>query len=242
MFSNLPYWSICYEFWYYILFAMYFYRTGATRLVLLGCTSLLAGPWILLLLPIWLLGCWIYKEQYSQAWSKAAVMLAFLQPLLVLPVYAHFDLLALSLQWSAAISTFIGGYSLGSSITMFADYVLALSFAVHLMAAKCMDRQLRSALSPFAWLLRLMAGRSFTLYLMHMPLMYMLFAMTPAYAGSPLRASLLVVGTIGIPLVLASLCELQRHRSKPLMRWLVERYWPSDAHHADQLLTANATR
>jgi peptidoglycan/LPS O-acetylase OafA/YrhL len=229
MFSNLPYWSICYEFWYYILFAVYFYRSGRTRLMLLLCTALLAGPWILLLLPVWLLGCAVYKETTSQAWSKVAVGLAFLQPLAVLPIYAHLDLLALSQQWSAEISTWLGGYRLGSSITFVADYVLALSFALHLLAAKRVSRYLQVAMSPLAPIIRALAGRSFTLYLMHLPLMYMLLALTSAYAGSLVRAGLVVVATFAIPLALASLCEHQRHQLKPLMRRLVEHYWPSAA-------------
>jgi peptidoglycan/LPS O-acetylase OafA/YrhL len=227
MFSNLPYWSICYEFWYYILFAVYFYRTGRTRLVLLLSTALLAGPWILLLLPVWLLGCAVYKETSSQGWSKIAVALAFLQPLAVLPIYAQLDLLALSQQWSAEISAWLGGYRLGSSTTFVADYVLALSFALHLMAAKRVSRYLLVATKPLAPIIRALAGRSFTLYLMHLPLMYMLLALTSAYAGSFVRAGLVVVATFAMPLALASLCEHQRHRLKPLMRRLVEHYWPS---------------
>lgn len=229
MFSNLPYWSICYEFWYYVLFAVYFYRTGRTRLVLLLCTALLAGPWILLLLPVWLLGCAVYKETTSQSWSKIAVVLAFLQPLVVLPIYAQLDLLALSQQWSTAISAWLGGYRLGSSTTFVADYVLALSFALHLMAAKRVTRHLLGIMKPVAGFIRALAGRSFTLYLMHMPLMYMLLALSSAYAGSAVRTWFVVVGTFGIPLVLASLCEHQRHRLKPYMRRLVEHYWPSEA-------------
>jgi peptidoglycan/LPS O-acetylase OafA/YrhL len=227
MFSNLPYWSICYEFWYYVIFAIYFYRTGRTRLMLLGAAALLAGPWILLLLPIWLLGCAVYKETASERWSKPTIWLAFLQPLVVLPIYAHLDLLALSMQWSSVISSVLGGYMLGSSTTFAADYVLALSCALHLMAAKRLAPQLLAVLNPAASVIRAMAGRSFTLYLMHLPLMYLLFAISADYAGHPVRAALLVAGTIAIPLAMASLGENQRHRLKPYMRRLVEHYWPS---------------
>jgi peptidoglycan/LPS O-acetylase OafA/YrhL len=228
MFSNLPYWSICYEFWYYVLFAIYYYRSGRTRLVLLGCAVLLAGPWILLLMPIWLLGCAVYKEKISNAWSKPAVLLAFAQPLVVLPIYSHFDLLNLSQQWSAIISSELGGYTLGSSTTFVADYVLAVSVALHLMAAKRLHQQAYFVLAPVASTIRAFAGRSFTLYLLHMPLMYVSFALTQSYAGSPIRAVWLVIFTIGTPLLVASLCENQRHQLKPLMRRLVEHYWPTE--------------
>src|SRR5262249_47186410 len=56
--SNLPYWSLSYEFAYYLLFGIAFYMRGWIRPVLLIACGALAGLRILLLLPVWLLG-WI---------------------------------------------------------------------------------------------------------------------------------------------------------------------------------------
>jgi len=56
IFSNTPYWSLPYEFWFYVLWGLYFYLDHVIRNILLSVVVLLIGPKILLYLPIWLLG------------------------------------------------------------------------------------------------------------------------------------------------------------------------------------------
>jgi hypothetical protein len=45
--------------WYYILFGLWCYRRS--RVLLLAC-AVLAGPRVLLLLPVWLLGVWLQRR------------------------------------------------------------------------------------------------------------------------------------------------------------------------------------
>ncbi len=59
-FSNVPFWSLGYEFWYYAIFAVAMYLGSWQRLVALVMIALVVGPKILLLLPVWLLGVWAY--------------------------------------------------------------------------------------------------------------------------------------------------------------------------------------
>jgi peptidoglycan/LPS O-acetylase OafA/YrhL len=47
------------EVWYYILFGRWCYRRS--RVLLLAC-AVLAGPRVLLLLPVWLLGVWLQRR------------------------------------------------------------------------------------------------------------------------------------------------------------------------------------
>src|SRR5215470_424700 len=49
--SNVPFWSLDYEAWYYALFAAGVFLRGKYRIAALGATALLAGPKILILLP-----------------------------------------------------------------------------------------------------------------------------------------------------------------------------------------------
>ena len=55
-FSNGPYWSLGYEAWYYAIFAALAYFGGWKRFPIAAALALIAGPKILLLLPIWFLG------------------------------------------------------------------------------------------------------------------------------------------------------------------------------------------
>ena len=77
-FSNVPYWSISYEVAYYILFGVSFFLKGPTRWVLLSIIGLLAGPKILLLLPIWLLGVWVYRSRWHDNITRRTAVLALI--------------------------------------------------------------------------------------------------------------------------------------------------------------------
>ena len=69
-FSNAPYWSLCYEVWYYVLFAAWAYFTGAKRLILGAAVLLLVGPRLWLLFPIWLSGAWLYRFHKDSTWPQ----------------------------------------------------------------------------------------------------------------------------------------------------------------------------
>jgi peptidoglycan/LPS O-acetylase OafA/YrhL len=214
-FSNGPYWSVAYEFWYYILFAGYFYCAGRTRWLFVGGAALLAGPQILALLPAWIAGALAYSERRSKAWPRWMVWLAAVQPLAVFGCYVAFDLKAagldllgypvtVALKWSSCVLT---------------DTLLAVSFAVHLMAAKQLDGTLSRLLGRAEAVIRFGAARSFTLYLMHLPLMFMLAALSARLAGGPLPW-LIISGTIIVPMLLAPAIENQRHAWRP---WIANR-------------------
>ncbi|MFQ3189263.1 MAG: peptidoglycan/LPS O-acetylase OafA/YrhL [Paraglaciecola sp.] len=64
-FSNGPFWSLGYEFWYYVIFAIVFYIKTPIKYLLLLVICLFVGPKILLLLPIWLMGVMVYKITIS---------------------------------------------------------------------------------------------------------------------------------------------------------------------------------
>src|SRR5206468_3939655 len=58
--TNGPFWSLSYEFWYYIIFAAGVYFTGKKKIAGVTCVALIAGPKILVGLPIWLMGAGVY--------------------------------------------------------------------------------------------------------------------------------------------------------------------------------------
>ena len=58
---NTPLWSLSYEFWYYIIFGLFYYRSGGFKSLVPGILAcVVAGPKILLLMPIWLFGYFAY--------------------------------------------------------------------------------------------------------------------------------------------------------------------------------------
>ena len=215
-FTNTPYWSICYEIWYYLLFAAYIFTAGRKRWVLLVALTLAAGPAILVMFPIWLMGVYAYTWRRGTSWPRWLVWAAFLQPVGVFTCHVVFDLpqVGLALLGPSLVS------HLHWSSFVLSDTLLGLSFAVHLVAAKQLHDRLLRVLRGVAGTVRAAAARSFTLYLIHMPLMVVLTAVTAAWSPMP-QPWLVALGTVAIPLLLAPLIENQRHRLRP---WLA-RVW-----------------
>jgi peptidoglycan/LPS O-acetylase OafA/YrhL len=59
---NGPLWSLSFEFWYYAIFGIFFFRPkGWKGWLMVSTACLIAGPKILLMMPIWLLGLFGYK-------------------------------------------------------------------------------------------------------------------------------------------------------------------------------------
>jgi peptidoglycan/LPS O-acetylase OafA/YrhL len=71
-FSNVPYWSLCYEFWYYVLFAVLTFTRGRKRLLWCCAVALLIGPKILLLAPVWATGVLLQRWTALQHVGRVA--------------------------------------------------------------------------------------------------------------------------------------------------------------------------
>ena len=63
LFSNVPYWSLNYEIWYYIGFACLMYADRGRRWWLFLAVCVFIGPKIMVLMPIWWLGAWLYRSR-----------------------------------------------------------------------------------------------------------------------------------------------------------------------------------
>ncbi len=225
MLSNTPYWSIAYEFWYYAVFAGLFYFRGWTRIALTGLACLIAGYKILLLFPIWALGWGVYRRTRSHQVSPALGLLLFIQPALVLYLDDSLSWTRHTGDWLAAI---IGQehWRVGLSWSRFVltDTLLGCSMAAHFVGAAALSPWLERALRPFARPVKWLTARSFTLYLLHQPAMLLAGAVLLTL-GVPLLGSWSVfAATWGIVLAVAQVSELQKHRLKPLVVWLLD--WP----------------
>jgi len=63
--SNGPFWSLSYEAAYYGLFGIAIFTRGLVRALALAIVALVAGPAIILLLPVWLMGVVVYQHLKS---------------------------------------------------------------------------------------------------------------------------------------------------------------------------------
>ena len=222
MFSNTPYWSIAYEFWYYIIFAGLFYFRGWQRVAVTALACLIAGYKILLLFPIWALGWGVYRWSQLRQVSPALGLLLFVQPALVLYLDDSLSWTRHGGEWLARV---IGqdNWRVGLSWSRYilTDTLLGFSMALHFIGAQALSPWLERALRPVAAPVKWLTARSFTLYLLHQPAMLLAGAVLIAL-GVPLLGSWAAFGaTWGIVLAFAQVTELQKHRLKPLVSWLL---------------------
>jgi peptidoglycan/LPS O-acetylase OafA/YrhL len=225
---NGPYWSLCYEVWYYVIFGFWFFAKGAWRWPLTLGVALLSGPAVLVLFPIWMLGAWLALN--PQRLPRPGPALAWAT-----------WLLAPSLIWAISASgldhwvkDFLhnhvpGFWRLEASQRFLTDWLIGLLLAAHLWAWGGLPQWMQQSWQRCAGLWAAWAGFSFTLYLFHRPLTTMVAkALGPAVDSVPL--TLLVVAlSLLVCWLIAFGTERQLPRWRRGVRRLLEAAWPQPA-------------
>jgi peptidoglycan/LPS O-acetylase OafA/YrhL len=202
---NLPFWSLNYEAWYYALFAAVWFLRGRRRIVAVGVAALLAGPKILILFPLWLLGV--------AAWRWGADLPTRLGgPLVVVSLTGFIALEALGGQqlfWHPRTRWLPPSYSLY-------DYIIGALVA--LLVVGLANTRLPMPGVRFERAVRWLAGASFGLYLLHYPLLNFFGTVIPGPADGAIHRVLLFVLALGAALALARLSEQQKGALKRRLR------------------------
>ena len=163
----IQYWSLGYEVWYYVLFGIAFYLRGAKRLLLGALTLLIMGFKLWLLLPVWLAGVCLYRYQKDLPLTRNAARLGWLATIAVLLAYKYFGVDLYLRARGSALWPF-ARLQLGSADRYLADYLVCLLIYVNFtLARQCGFASLQALDKP----IRVLASYTFTLYLVHGPVM-----------------------------------------------------------------------
>jgi peptidoglycan/LPS O-acetylase OafA/YrhL len=156
---NGPLWSLSYEFWYYVIFGLLFYRISLWKpfvLPIIACV--IAGPKIMLLMPIWIFGFVAYHLSRRQVIvSKSWIFVGFL-----------FAIAGFIVVYMPALPYSIGFKPFFFANSFLKDWLVGIFFAL----ALCSMPYSGASLSV-AWVnrLRYAADLSFPLYVFHYPLL-----------------------------------------------------------------------
>lgn len=217
-FSNTPYWSLCYEMWYYIMFAACVFTTGRTRVLLLAGCALVVGPKILLLAPVWAMGVVLHRWQVLQRTSFNAGLALFIGSIIAFGLFQHYRLTDLGSGWMRSLVGDALHHQLTFSRFALTDYLLGLIVAANFVGARAIAPVLGRVLLPLAKPIRWLAGYTFSLYLMHQPLLLFFGAAIDGDPRSPLYF-LAVLGAILVTVwLVGSFTEGRRHL---LRAWLL---------------------
>jgi len=167
---NQPYWSLCYEVMYYALFGIFVFGRNHWRWVGLMAVAVVAGPKVLLLMPCWLVGVAVYKwrDQIFLTQGKA-IAFGFLMPVVIL-------ILLNKIGFGPFVRDFLDNSLENRADTLYfsedflIDYVTACLVAINLYAARFINFP---KILSIVKVVRAGANMSFTLYLMHMPMIFL---------------------------------------------------------------------
>ena len=217
--TNGPIWSLSYEVGFYLFFGAFVFLKGMMRLVILALLSLLVGLPILVMLPAWLMGAWVWRYT-ANADGADACMMSWIMAVgsIVALVMLKLSGLPLILGNLTAQALYPQHYQ---AVLVYSDEVLwnsviALMIAVHLIGVRRLTLNMANwTEGALAKSVRWVAGGSFSLYLVHYPTLHLLDATLP----EPLPAyNLWLLGiTLTVCFAFAALFE---RPLKPFRLWV----------------------
>lgn len=209
--GNQPYWSLCYEVWYYALFGAAFFLSGWKRLGAIAVMALLAGFNVLLLFPLWLAGAWLNRSAWARSLTARQGVIYLLGCAAMLQVIRLFDLKAL--LWLREQVPF----SLAMSEWVLSDYVLTATVVAALAALRPLAGLAAGWLERWQAPIRWAAGFSFSLYLFHFPLLAWLERFGPAL---PEGAWWVLAPIAAVLLACAGIAQFTERHTPAIRRWL----------------------
>jgi len=223
--TNSPFWSLGYEAVYYVLFGIAYYERRAwPRLLGIIGVTILVGPKIILLLPIWLMGVgvWhLYKRTKISPLSGTIILaVSFLG-------YAAFVTTQFrgALDYRTEILTAgVPAKLLGLSNHFLSNYVSGLFFCGALIGLKGIAATLSPALIACGTTIRALARCTFSMYLYHYPLAYFFRAIGAVVCGQrglDMRSwPLTLVVLVGTGLSIYLLALITEQKKNEFRGWL----------------------
>jgi peptidoglycan/LPS O-acetylase OafA/YrhL len=188
--SNGPYWSLPYEFWYYVMFGCVMFLRGRFRWISVALAATIAGPNILLLLPVWIVGATTYwllpRFRLSRLWAITGALMSasFVVAVVVGDSRDLIPRVLTDVRFSPV------------------DYLTGFAVALNIVCISTLRIRL-----PAENFIRHCAGRTFALYMFHMPLLSLAAAYIPSTISAYVRGPIIGVFALIVVFSLGGLVE-----------------------------------
>ena len=216
---NRPYWSLCYEVFYYLAFGVAMFAPRWRWPLVAGVLGV-AGPAIVALLPIWLMGAALALSRWPRRIGPIAGLLLF-----VGGVALAWWLVASGIDWriQAIMRRVPGWWVLGASQRAVTDVALGGLVVVNFAGARALSGQIGPALARAERPIRFLANSSFTLYIFHFPLLMLARGGGLSAGDDPVRFTALLAVVVAICVGIAALTEARRGQLARLIDGLLDR-------------------
>jgi peptidoglycan/LPS O-acetylase OafA/YrhL len=209
--SDEPYWSLGFEVPYYVAFGLFSFFPGKYRIPVTAIWMLICGPKIALYFPLWLMGALAYRITQRRPIRSPRVGV-------ILFVVSIFGLLLLRRLVSHIATDMYHPYDLSQEINNFI-YVMLLGSFLSLNIIS-FDAAFGGRFNVGGWMkrtIRWAAGRSFTLYLVHQPMLVFVSGLFVVGAGNVPGS---VAALLGVLLAVWALAELGEVNKKFYAKWV----------------------
>lgn len=224
-FSNGPYWSIGYEFWYYAIYAASFFLEGKTRYFTIGFLAILVGPKILLLFPVWWAGVWAYRTNLANNLSKISSIFLFF---ITIIFYLVARLTGVIDHLDDVVKYFFGNtfvsYNLKWSQYFLSSYLIGFLLAINFIAMRRISCILNLNKIPLERVITYLASFTFSLYLFHYPLLQFFAALCDYSQIKYLKTSIVILGTLTVVWILGSWAERQKYLIREIILNLTKKF------------------
>jgi peptidoglycan/LPS O-acetylase OafA/YrhL len=210
--SNSPYWSLGFEVWYYIAFGGFVFSPHRWRWIVVSIVLVFIGPKVTLMFPVWLMGVATYHVCTTRRFPLAAGWTLFIGSIAIMILYEALPHSPLP-QFANATLEMPRLWSTGQ------DYFVGVLFSVHLIGFASVSTTFAGWLDRNSRWIRWISGATFSIYLAHLPVVYLLMAISPWPRSSSLTVALLLTVTPTACLLFAEVSE----RRKDIWRRVVDR-------------------
>jgi peptidoglycan/LPS O-acetylase OafA/YrhL len=211
--TNAPFWSLAYEFWYYVLFgAFMLIRAGPLKRWVALIISLLAGPGILLLLPCWLVGVGVYVLHERVLMRPLRARIAFALSLFVL---------LFLIVWLPQCPFDLGKTGFWCSGRFLTDWIMALATGSTIIFFNA--SQVDGVPSILTSCVREAADRTFSLYLYHYPLIIFATATIPFNKSSVWQTGCVATVVLSAAVALSVVTETKRGELRRALELYLDR-------------------
>lgn len=223
LFSNVPYWSLNYEVWYYVTFGVLHFVDGRRRWLIFAAICLFLGPKILLLMPIWWMGVWVYRSERLAKLSNGSAWACLLLSIAGAWCYVHFSIG----QWGwDSVEAVVGEHwhrELSFSRQFISDYYLGAVLAVHFVGMRVLLANVQDIPARLDSIIRYLAGATFSIYLFHQPLLWFSSAFATGVDGEVQHYIVVLLATLLGCLALATVTERRKLFWKTTIESLLDR-------------------
>ena len=218
--SNGPFWSLSYEAAYYCLFAFLLFTKGFVRIATVVLCLFIFGLKILLLAPAWFFGSAAYfaLQKYRDKRIKKPIIIA----MITLPIVSYIFMLAVGVAPFLRSLTYVlvGDemfWTLAFSDEFLWNGLLGLLFTIHLSGVNLWLS--REDIRPRGEsLVKWLAGASFSIYLVHYPILQTLGATMPKTEFVLLNHLILLTLTCIFCFAFAAIFERPLHRVRSVLK------------------------